>query len=153
MKSRALFVSICIWLCSSMLSAQTVESYSRSIDSLRSKKSFTDALTKANDALIRFAGNLFLLKLKGSVLSDLERHADAIETFDAYLKKKPNDASVIALRGNSRYQLSDRDGALPDFNRSIQLDPSRPEAPENDKAPWIECLASWRVCRKITSNL
>ena len=128
MQARTFFLYMSICLTSYATIGQSIDTYIHSIDSLRAQKGYTDALAKVNEAILRYPGNLPLLKAKGCILSDLRRHNEAVEVFTAYLKKKPNDVAVLALRGNSRYLSQDPEMALVDYNRSIQLDPTRPEA-------------------------
>lgn len=78
-----------------MLSAQTVESFSRSIDSLRGLKKYADALVKVNEVTQIFAGSLKFVKYKGCVLSELGRDDEAITAFNEYLKVKPSRVNIL----------------------------------------------------------
>jgi tetratricopeptide (TPR) repeat protein len=51
------------------------------------------------------------------------QYAQAMEVVDAGLEVVPDDAVLVALRGEARAGLRDTEGALTDWQRALELDP------------------------------
>ncbi len=52
-----------------------------------------------------------------------KHYKEAVEILDTYLKTHPRDAEAFVLRGDSKADLDDNDGALADYNSAIAIDP------------------------------
>lgn len=55
--------------------------------------------------------------------------------FSEFLKRYPNDREAYAMRAYCKMRVGDLEGAIKDFDRTIEIDPERP-GPYNDRA-WI----------------
>ncbi|MBL7876567.1 MAG: hypothetical protein JNL53_12955 [Cyclobacteriaceae bacterium] len=58
---------------------------------------------------------------RGKVLQDLDFHKDAIKDFSKVIDERPNDFSIIYLRGCSYMKIWELKNAENDFNKAIQL--------------------------------
>ena len=65
------------------------------------------------------------------VLSQNGQFSEAMSQLDKTIALKPNTASLLNSRGNVRLRLNDPDGAIADFQSSIQADPGKPEPHNN----------------------
>ncbi len=54
---------------------------------------------------------------------DQGKYREAIAIYDQYIQGHKQDATAYAGRGNARFALGDKQGALGDFDRALQLDP------------------------------
>lgn len=64
-----------------------------------------------------------LRRLRGLILGELGRHAEAVPDFDAAIGHDPGDAEAFAFRGASYRQLGEAGKALADLTRALDLDP------------------------------
>lgn len=60
---------------------------------------------------------------RGTYLTELDRHAQAIADFDAAIAREPDLAVAYGNRGVARFRLGELDAALADFDRALELDP------------------------------
>lgn len=50
-------------------------------------------------------------------------HANAIKSFDLYLKQSPTDSDILVQRGLSKIEVNDKDGAAKDFRTALKYIP------------------------------
>lgn len=60
------------------------------------------------------------LYMKAKYLYDTDRHEDAVNAFNKVIKKDANHEDALVLRGASKFSLAAYQGAMKDFNRSIE---------------------------------
>ena len=60
------------------------------------------------------------LYMKAKYLYDTDRHEDAVNAFNKVINKDANHEDALVLRGASKFSLAAYQGAMKDFNRSIE---------------------------------
>ncbi len=60
------------------------------------------------------------LYMKAKYLYDTDRHEDAVNAFNKVIKKDATHEDALVLRGASKFGLAAYQGAMKDFNRSIE---------------------------------
>jgi tetratricopeptide (TPR) repeat protein len=65
-----------------------------------------------------------LYRYLANALSNNNDKKSALEYFGQAIKQDPNNAELYLFDGIVRYNLDDREGAMTDFDKSIDLKPS-----------------------------
>ena len=60
------------------------------------------------------------LYIKAKYLYDTDRHEDAVNSFNKVIQKDANHQDALVLRGASKFSLAAYQGAMKDFNKSIE---------------------------------
>ncbi|MEJ6613990.1 MAG: tetratricopeptide repeat protein [Saprospiraceae bacterium] len=60
------------------------------------------------------------LYMKAKYLYDTDRHEDAVNAFNKVIQKDANHQDALVLRGASKFSLAAYQGAIKDFNKSIE---------------------------------
>ena len=60
------------------------------------------------------------LYIKAKYLYDTDRHEDAVNSFNKVIQKDANHQDAFVLRGASKFSLAAYQGAMKDFNKSIE---------------------------------
>ncbi|MDA9873056.1 tetratricopeptide repeat protein [Saprospiraceae bacterium] len=60
------------------------------------------------------------LYIKAKYLYDTDRHEDAVNAFNKVIQKDANHQDALVLRGASKFSLAAYQGAIKDFNKSIE---------------------------------
>jgi tetratricopeptide (TPR) repeat protein len=60
------------------------------------------------------------LYIKAKYLYDTDRHEDAVNAFNKVIQKDTNHQDALVLRGASKFSLAAYQGAMKDFNKSIE---------------------------------
>ena len=60
------------------------------------------------------------LYIKAKYLYDTDRHEDAVNSFNKVIQKDANHQDALVLRGASKFSLAAYQGAMQDFNKSIE---------------------------------
>ncbi|MDG1716642.1 MAG: tetratricopeptide repeat protein, partial [Saprospiraceae bacterium] len=60
------------------------------------------------------------LYMKAKYLYDTDRHEDAVNAFNKVIQKDANHQDALVLRGASKFSLAAYQGAINDFNKSIE---------------------------------
>ncbi len=60
------------------------------------------------------------LYIKAKYLYDTDRHEDAVNAFNKVIQKDANHQDALVLRGASKFSLAAYQGAMKDFNKSIE---------------------------------
>jgi S1-C subfamily serine protease/tetratricopeptide (TPR) repeat protein len=82
-----------------------------------------DASLQAIDQAIRLKPNApMVLNERGGVLGNMKQYKAAIAIYDQIIKMQPG-AIAYSNRGNAKYALGDKQGAISDFNQAISLNP------------------------------
>jgi tetratricopeptide (TPR) repeat protein/S1-C subfamily serine protease len=91
---------------------------------------YAEAL-KAIDIAIQLEKNdLTLLNEKGLILCRYKKYPDAIAIYDLIIRKQPG-SSAYNNRGNAKSDLGNKQAAIADYDRAIQLNPNHANAYSN----------------------
>ena len=67
-----------------------------------------------------FEDEVEFLYIKAKYLYDTDRHEDAVNAFNKVIQKDTNHQDALVLRGASKFSLAAYQGAMKDFNKSIE---------------------------------
>lgn len=81
------------------------------------------AVSTLNDALRRYPGNPRLLTVRGSLLLQQDKTADALRDLEAAAQAAPDDPAILVNRAQGYRRFGDRTRALADLDRAIEIDP------------------------------
>lgn len=95
------------------------------------EKKFVEALNAIESSLSRQTDGNWTLKhllVKASILLELKRYEDAIETYSIARDVDPRDISCLINRAYALYKLQHFDSALEDYHEALTLDPKAENA-------------------------
>ena len=81
------------------------------------QQDLTGALADLNEAVRLNAADLSYRLTRAKILADLDKHAEAVADYSAFLEASPNGAGVRAIRGNLYRKLRQFDKALDDLQK------------------------------------
>nr|WP_321443640.1 sulfotransferase [uncultured Cohaesibacter sp.] len=90
---------------------------------LLERKQFAEALEATGKLLPHFPGSIFLYNARGSALTHLDQHEEAIASFQKSLALNPNEASTHYNLALALLEMGDLDGARASFHDTLERNP------------------------------
>jgi serine/threonine protein kinase/Tfp pilus assembly protein PilF len=100
------------------------EDYAQRGRILHQQQRSAEALKAYDEALRLLPGYSLALRSRATLHFEQKRYAQAIEDFDAYLKRWQPAPEIYEARGLARTALKDYDGGILDYTQAINLEPT-----------------------------
>jgi len=81
------------------------------------------AIDTLSDALVRFPGDAGLLSVRGSLLLQQDKAADALRDLEAAVRAEPDNPAIYVNRAQAYRRFGNKQKALEDLDRAVELDP------------------------------
>jgi lipoprotein NlpI len=114
---------LCVLLAAVFLGADTVEDLQRKAQLASQDGKLEEAVHLAGMAVALEPNNAQTYLFRGQVFAAAQRHAEAIQDFDAALKLNAEFAVAYQLRGSEHFKLGHIQESLADFDRYLDLRP------------------------------